>query len=419
MKTIAKTQIDSILKALAVPYNLYIPVAGAFTQTPGREGLENASQFRLYQEGLPLHWTTNTCLSPKDLLFPQTEEMYTIVSHGKTVEIQEKAIGHKPTILFGIRSCDIESIDCMDRVFLEKGFEDTYYKTRRPRTILFALSCTTHEDTCFCTSMGVNPQSSPSADVQISDLGDTFSFTAQTLGGEQALAYVDALLSEIIGTGPSGALKTQTPDTLKTPEELKEIALSNAADSTLSSAADSTLSSSSADSPLSSAADSTLNAAADNAGNKTSAASPLPTDPMIITVNSDGVSEKLENMFEHPLWDEINLPCLGCGACTYVCPTCYCFDINDKTLSHTTINKQRCWDSCMFSDYTRMAGGHNPRPSKKERVRNRFLDKLLYNRQRHGRLFCVGCGRCVAKCPVNLEIATVIQKIQAAEVTPS
>jgi ferredoxin len=353
MNKIAKNQIESALKTLAAPYALYVPVRGAFTHTPESgmsPGSANASQFLLYEEGLPLHWETNTCLSPKDLFFPQTEAMYTVSAQGKSVEIQEEPFDNKPTILFGVRSCDMESIDCMDRVFLQKGFEDAYYKNRREKTVIFALSCSTHDDACFCVSMGIDPQASPAADVQINDLGGAFGFTAQTPKGEQALAHIVPLLSAAAGT-------------------------------------------------------------AGTSGN-----TPVPAAPMRITVDAEGVSEKLETMFEHPLWNDLCLRCLGCGVCTFVCPTCYCFDINNKTLSHTATGKLRCWDSCMYKDYSEMAGGHNPRPTKKERVRNRFMDKLLYNRQRHGRVFCVGCGRCVAKCPVNLEIATTIQKIQAAEV---
>ncbi|MCL1853597.1 MAG: 4Fe-4S dicluster domain-containing protein [Peptococcaceae bacterium] len=350
MRKIAKTRIDDVLRALASHYDLYVPVEGATTRTSDvtlwQEGLVNASRFRLYEEGLPLYWRTNTGLSPKDLFFPQTEKMYTAVSQNKTVEIYEEPADAKPIILFGVRSCDMASIDCMDRVFLQKGYEDTYYRNRRQRTHIFALGCSTHEDACFCTSMDIDPQAAPAADVQISDLGDAFGFTPQSAKGQQTLAYIDGFLSDAY------------------------------------------------------------------------AATPLPTDPMLINVPLAGVTEKLETMFDHPLWDELSPRCIGCGACTFLCPTCYCFDINHKSPAHTHIVKQRSWDSCMFIDYTCMAGGHNPRPSKTERVRNRFLDKLLYNRQRHGRVFCVGCGRCVAKCPVSLEIATVIQKIQAAEVNP-
>ena len=127
------------------------------------------------------------------------------------------------------------------------------------------------------------------------------------------------------------------------------------------------------------------------------------------TAMSPELSEQLTAHFEDPIWDENCHACLGCGTCTYLCPTCYCFDINHE--DHGGEGTQfRCWDSCMFSDYTRMAGGHNPRPSKKERLRNRYLHKLSYFRERYGQILCVGCGRCVNSCPGHLDITRFIDK---------
>ncbi|MFZ3101709.1 MAG: 4Fe-4S dicluster domain-containing protein [Desulfitobacteriaceae bacterium] len=133
-----------------------------------------------------------------------------------------------------------------------------------------------------------------------------------------------------------------------------------------------------------------------------------------LSVDVDGVPEKLAKMFESPIWEELARKCLGCGACTYLCPTCHCFDISAR-VAGTQGFRFRCWDSCMFSEYTRMAGGHNPRPSKKERVRNRFLHKLQYFPERYGDLLCTGCGRCLAKCPVNMDITNVIKQVKEVE----
>lgn len=119
---------------------------------------------------------------------------------------------------------------------------------------------------------------------------------------------------------------------------------------------------------------------------------------------------KLKDMFEDPIWNDFNFKCLGCGTCTYICPTCHCFDINNKMRGEIGL-KLRTWDSCMFGEYTLMAGGHQPRPGKKERVRNRFLHKLQYFNEKHDMFLCVGCGRCVAKCPVNLDITKFIRQV--------
>ncbi|MHB1125936.1 MAG: 4Fe-4S dicluster domain-containing protein [Bacillota bacterium] len=142
----------------------------------------------------------------------------------------------------------------------------------------------------------------------------------------------------------------------------------------------------------------------------------LPAVPeCALKVDTEGLAGKLAGMFEHPYWAEACRKCLGCGVCTYVCPTCYCFDIQSENRGDDGF-KFRCWDSCMFSEYTRMAGGHNPRPSKKERVRNRFLHKLQYFPERYGKTACIGCGRCLRKCPVNVDITRIVRDLQEVSV---
>jgi len=122
----------------------------------------------------------------------------------------------------------------------------------------------------------------------------------------------------------------------------------------------------------------------------------------------DELSMKLLAAFEDPAWARFSEACIGCGTCAYICPTCYCFDIDTETRKDIA-QEFRCWDCCMFSDYSRMAGGHNPRPTKKERLRNRYLHKLAYFDERYGKTLCVGCGRCISKCPAHLDIASIIE----------
>ena len=129
-----------------------------------------------------------------------------------------------------------------------------------------------------------------------------------------------------------------------------------------------------------------------------------------LEVNMDGVAEKLGTMFEDPLWQEVADGCLTCGTCTFLCPTCYCFDISQDRRADEG-SRFRCWDSCMFSDYTLMAGNHNPRESKHSRVRQRFMHKLRYFEERYQMNLCVGCGRCIADCPASVDISLIIDRI--------
>ena len=125
----------------------------------------------------------------------------------------------------------------------------------------------------------------------------------------------------------------------------------------------------------------------------------------------ESISGKLDEIFEDPMWDLIYQKCVGCGICTYLCPTCCCFDVLDEGMEEG--RRVRIWDSCQFPFFTLQGSGHNPRPSGKERMRQRIMHKFNYFVKNFGEVFCVGCGRCVRECPVNLDIREVIGEISA------
>ncbi|WP_366924762.1 4Fe-4S dicluster domain-containing protein [Metallumcola ferriviriculae] len=283
----------------------------------------------------------NALLPPKDLLFPQTEVMYRYTDGGVQGEITDVAAAAERQVIFGIRPCDVRSLTMMDDVFMTKGYEDDYYKSKRENTILISLGCNEPQPTCFCTSMGIDMMEADGADIVMYDLGEKLALEPKTDAGEQLLNDVDVL--------EDGAAEKPVA---------KECQLK---------------------------------------------------------ADAEGLAEKLAQMFHHSYWEDLSRTCIGCGTCTYLCPTCHCFDIRRKNIGEEGF-QFRCWDSCMFSEYTRMAGGHNPRPSKKERVRNRFLHKLQYFPERYGKVACVGCGRCVGKCPVNIDITRIIGELREVSV---
>jgi sulfhydrogenase subunit beta (sulfur reductase) len=131
-------------------------------------------------------------------------------------------------------------------------------------------------------------------------------------------------------------------------------------------------------------------------------------------VNYEGVAEKLKGMFEDPIWDKLAQPCINCGMCTYVCPSCYCFDIQVKMWGDHGY-RFRAWDSCMFEEYSREAGGGNPRGAAKERFRQRFLHKLEFFTERYGTPLCTGCGRCIIVCPTDVNIVRIIDAVKEAD----
>jgi len=115
-------------------------------------------------------------------------------------------------------------------------------------------------------------------------------------------------------------------------------------------------------------------------------------------------------LFERVDWARISETCLGCGACTYLCPTCHCFGFRDVQKGGAA-RRYRVWDSCMFPKFTLHASGHNPRPSKAERYRQRVLHKYLYLRRNLGLTACSGCARCVRSCPAGMDIRAVVRGI--------
>ena len=252
------------------------------------------------------------------------------------------------TILFGVRPCDVRSILALDPVF-EGKFLDTFYLERRKNTVIIGLSCKTILSTCFCTAFNSGPCDGTGADLMFTELGDKYYVEVNTEKGKSLVeAYSQYFLKE---------------DTEKLAKAKEEQAKKLEGQFTRK-------------------------------------------------VDLDGVKKVLDENFELPYWEKVFRKCLGCGICTYVCPTCHCFDIFDYTTGEFTGNRFRCWDSCMFPDFTLMAGGHNPRPSRKERVRNHFMHKLKTHMDRYNRDGCVGCGRCITKCPVNIDITKIIKALK-------
>lgn len=123
----------------------------------------------------------------------------------------------------------------------------------------------------------------------------------------------------------------------------------------------------------------------------------------------EGIADKLKGMVDSDFWDTIHNPCIGCGTCAFVCPSCHCFDVSDASRGARGL-RSRQWDSCLYAGYTLETSGHNPRPSGRERWRQRLMHKFSYFPQVFGSYQCLGCGRCGRACPVNINIAELAQK---------
>ncbi|OIQ50507.1 Anaerobic sulfite reductase subunit A [Pseudodesulfovibrio hydrargyri] len=130
-----------------------------------------------------------------------------------------------------------------------------------------------------------------------------------------------------------------------------------------------------------------------------------------------GAPEKLLALFDDKdFWEAVSDKCLSCGACTYICPTCYCFNVTDENCGLQGV-RLRTWDNCMSYQFTAEASGHNPRPAKANRFKNRIGHKFGYYPSLHGgNIACVGCGRCIKSCPVSMDVREVVRNVIAAPV---
>lgn len=141
----------------------------------------------------------------------------------------------------------------------------------------------------------------------------------------------------------------------------------------------------------------------------------LANERMGETPDIAAAPEKLLSLFDNAeFWEEVSAKCISCGTCTYLCPTCYCFNITDEKCGMEGV-RLRTWDNCMSNLFTMEASGHNPRPTKAHRLKNRVGHKFSYYPTLHGgNMACSGCGRCIKSCPVSVDIRSIVQKAIAA-----
>lgn len=294
--------------------------------------------------------TLKTVKSAKDCFFPQSEVLYRCKTEGGKLSIDPQKLCDRDFVVFGMRACDVKAVEVLDNVFLNEPV-DTFYAARREHGTIVSLACHEPEETCFCKNFGIDA-AKPGADVETWFIEDSLYWNPLTEKGEALTAAVSELLENAEGSADKAVEEEQ--------ESIRSII------------------------------------------------DKLPLSHLDL---SKFKPENTMELFDSPLWEEMYKPCLACGTCTFVCPTCQCYDIRDFDGGKNGVQRYRCWDSCMYSDFTMMAHG-NMRTSQMQRFRQRFMHKLVYYPANNDGLYsCVGCGRCVSKCPASLNIVKVIKKL--------
>ena len=307
---------------------------------------DKGADYKKWEMGDELSSALNTNRSAKDFFFPQTENLMEFKVSGKEIEVIDTRDEKEDFVVFGVRACDAKSFDILDRVFLSAPV-DTFYAARREHGVIVSVACTKPSETCFCSAFGIDA-AEPAGDISVWKTETEVFFRSNTEKGAALLAKIEGLTEECTDE----AVNAQKG---KISAIMEKLPLQN-----------------------------------------------LPLDQF--------GGGKTKDYFNAPEWDELSQSCLGCGTCTFVCPTCQCYDIKDFNTGKGVI-RYRCWDSCMYSEFTRMAHGNN-RLSQKERFRQRFMHKLVYYPENNDGLFsCVGCGRCLAKCPISMNIVKVMKTI--------
>lgn len=321
---------------------------------PARE--DNYHNFKELTGGeLPDLEYSNTRLAPKSMIHPQSQVMFGYSLDENQADhhiIKEIDSEYPPKVLIGIRPCDAAAFLLVKRNFDTPEYKDPYWIRAYDATIFMGFACNRPCSTCFCTTSGGGPFNETGLDLLLVDTKDHYLVKVITGRGEDLLK--------------AGGWKTEAD----TDAAIKQI-------ETMKQESEARITSS---------------------------------------IDTDKLKEKITiELYDAPFWEDVAFPCINCGTCTYVCPTCWCFDIQDENHGNAGV-RMRNWDSCMFPLFTLHGSGHNPREQKMQRVRQRFMHKLKYYVDKYDNgIQCVGCGRCVSLCPVNIDIRKVCNMMNSFE----
>jgi ferredoxin len=309
----------------------------------------------LENDMLPDMTYPDAVMSAKSVLFPQTEKMlFTSLDESQKDHhiMKRAATDYSPRAVVGIRPYDAKAMELVKLNFDTVDYRDPYWCDAYDATTFIGLGINNPGPFDFSTSADSGPFGEDGLDILLADMDDTYLAKVLTEKGE---AFAEAC-----------GFYTTADETES--QMLLDILRKEAEKNIVSH------------------------------------------------IDTTRLKEKtILELYDAPFWDDIAFSCINCGTCTFVCPTCWCFDIQDETKQNAS-DRIRNWDTCMSPLFTMHSTGHNPRGTKTQRVRQRFMHKLKYFLDKYDQgIMCVGCGRCVKSCPVNIDIREVCKIMNAYE----
>ena len=302
---------------------------------------------------MPDMGATETVLSPKSIVYPQSEVLFEYTTNKEDPQCNRLVRPEKdysPRAVIGIHPYDAAAFLILKKNFDTPEYKDTYWCDAYAACTFVGLAVNSPSPTDFSTSTGTGPFAEEGLDVLLVDAGDHFLAKVLTDKGQKFLGAAgwETTVDNQVAETVIDKLKTEAEGQIQS------------------------------------------KVAFDNIEKRT-----------------------ILELYNADFWEDIAFSCINCGTCTYVCPTCWCFDIQDQNFGKQG-KRFKNWDTCMETYFTAHASGHNPRDTKIMRVRQRFMHKLKYYLDKYeDGIMCVGCGRCVRSCPVNIDIRKVCEQMNS------
>ena len=336
MKTVFTSKLKRFLDVVAEKLPLYVPSKNGDHYTYSIYDLSGKVSVEFN--------AIRPCTPVKEFLFPMLELAATYPKELKSDDI-------KPFAVFGLKECDLRSIEILDKVFAEEDFKDQSYLKRRENMFIISADCSEPGGTCFCSIFGGQGFADKGFDLNVSKIRDGFIIESGSQKGKDFLTNHSQIFGEV-------------PDTLLSERD----------------------------------------------ANRAAVKTQLEENNRDLKFETS-LKQIVETSQESSVFDNEAKTCIECQACTRICPTCYCFYLYD-TVKGDYFAKMKMWDSCMRLSYATVAGGENPNKILGDRMKHRLLHKFVHFYDRYGLDMCVGCGRCVEADAGGIDIREILKKLK-------